>query len=242
MGLSERTFEFCFNSEFCQKYRALLASHPYIPSQRQEKDLGYDVEFKIRNHHFTRSIFLQHKVASYAEHRSGRNARFYNAHGGAYYRFPIDKDQHNVLVKLSNKKGNAFYCAPRFYNRSELESYFRSDTIADNSIWLNPSVAGQISDSDTHNITFDPTGAQAFLHSEIRKVESITSISEYLPQIEERHIDVEYVEALSEELIAITLETRLAEQISKKIYQLRPIERVQYILGHIYDVSWILIE
>jgi hypothetical protein len=242
MGLSERTFEFCFNSEFCQKNRALLASHPYIPSQRQEKDLGYDVEFEIRNHHFTRSMFLQHKVVSYAENRSGRNAQFYNAHGGAYYRFPIDKGQHNVLVKLSNQRGNVFYCAPRFHNRSELESYFRGDTIVDNSIWLNPFTSGQISDSDTHNITFDPTGSFAFLHSEIRKVRSITSINEYLPQLEQQHIDVKYVEALSEELIALTWETRLAEQIPKKIRELRPIERVQYILGHLYDVSWILIE
>ena len=69
-GISERTFEFCYNAEFCQRHRALLASHPYLPSQNAEKDLGYDVEFEIRTRRFTRSIFLQHKVAHFAEHRS----------------------------------------------------------------------------------------------------------------------------------------------------------------------------
>lgn len=241
MGLSERTFEFCFNAEFCQKHRALLASHPHIPSQRQERDLGYDVEFEIRTHLFTRSLFLQHKVTYYAEKRSGNNARFFNAHGGAYYRFPVEKDQHNTLVRLSRRKGNAFYCAPRFYTRSELESHFRGDMVVNNSAWINPSSTGLITDTATHNVTFAPSGSPAFLHSEIRKIESFTSIDDLLPQLEERRIDVEYVEELAAELVAITLETRFAEQITKQLYRLRPVEQAQYILGHVYDVSWLLL-
>ena len=63
-GFSERTFEFCYNAEYCQLNAALLATHPHIPSQRAEKDLGYDVEFKIIDGKFTRFLFLQHKVAS----------------------------------------------------------------------------------------------------------------------------------------------------------------------------------
>ncbi|WP_249869151.1 hypothetical protein [Oceanobacillus saliphilus] len=46
-GFSERTFEFCFNAEFCMKNKGLLATHPLLPSQRQEKHLGYDVNFEF---------------------------------------------------------------------------------------------------------------------------------------------------------------------------------------------------
>lgn len=61
-AFSERTYEFCFNTEFFNKYRGLLAAHPTLPSQRQEKQLGYDVEFKIKNGSYCYSLFLQHKV------------------------------------------------------------------------------------------------------------------------------------------------------------------------------------
>src|SRR6185295_4594947 len=71
-GFSERTFEFCYNAEYCQRNAALLATHPHIPSQQAEKDLGYDVEFQIDNGSFTRSLFLQHKVASFAERKAGK--------------------------------------------------------------------------------------------------------------------------------------------------------------------------
>ena len=113
-GFSERTFEFCFNAEFCHLNAAMLATHPHIPMQNAEKDLGYDVEFEINKGGFVRSLFLQHKVASHASVRAGRNAKFFDHHGGEYYRFPVDNDQHDTLCHLSATKGDAFYCAPRF--------------------------------------------------------------------------------------------------------------------------------
>src|SRR5437773_550394 len=107
-GFSERTFEFCFNSEYCQLNAALLATHPNIPSQRMEKDLGYDVEFEINNGNYTRSLFIQHKVSSFAEKRAGANSKFYAVHRGPYFRFPVDNEQHNTLCELSRTRGNAF--------------------------------------------------------------------------------------------------------------------------------------
>jgi hypothetical protein len=140
-GFSERTFEFCYNAEYCQINAALLATHPHIPSQNAEKDLGYDVEFKINEGNYTKSLFLQHKVSSYAEVRAGRNAQFYAAHGGPYFRFVVDNEQHNVLCELSRTKGNAFYCGPRFHLRHELETHFRGPSIAANSVLLDPLVS-----------------------------------------------------------------------------------------------------
>ena len=86
-GFSERTFEFCYNAEYGQIHAAVLATYPHIPSQNAEKDLGSDVEFKINEGNYTKSVFLQHKVSSYAARHAGRNAQFYAAHGGPYFRW-----------------------------------------------------------------------------------------------------------------------------------------------------------
>ena len=170
-GFSERTFEFCYNSEYCQANAAILASHPHIPSQNEEKDLGYDVEFLIRTRGYTRSLFLQHKVANFAEFRAGRNARFFDWHMGPYFRFSIDNDQHNVLRELSSNRGNAFYCAPRFHLRSQLETHFRGPSIIQNSILLNPLDVGTVNDNQRHNITYGPAGQRPALHSDTKPFE-----------------------------------------------------------------------
>lgn len=87
-GFSERTFEFCFNAEFCQLFGGLLASHPHIPSQREEKDLGYDVEFVIRHTRPTAPIhsFIpkfensrKHSPAARNVLRSSENRRLMNS-------------------------------------------------------------------------------------------------------------------------------------------------------------------
>jgi hypothetical protein len=241
MGFSERTFEFCYNSEFCQRNRALLASYPYIPSQRAEGDLGYDVEFEIRDRTFTRSIFLQHKVVFYAQNRAGKNQQFYDAHAGAYFRFPVDNDQHKVLRELSRRRGDVYYCAPRFRNRSELELFFRTNSITNNSVWLDLSSFRQIRRTTSHTITFDPSGSPAFLHSEIQKIEGITSVDQVLDGIKQQHIDDRYIHKLAEQLLSSAARGRRAELIPKNLTHWRPIERAQYILGHIYEVSWLLI-
>jgi len=241
-GFSERTFEFCFNAEFCQMLGGILASHPHIPSQQMEKDLGYDVEFKIKQGQFTGSIFIQHKVSSYAEVRAGRNAEFYNTHNGPYFRFSLDNEQHNTLCALCRTKGNAFYCAPMFHLSHELEAHFRAQTISSNSLLLDPLQVGEIKDNNRHNITYGPNGDMPTLHSKIRRFEKSfrANNKEELP-IKRKQISTEYLSELSEELIDRTLESKFRESVTDKVYRMRPIQRAQFILGRVYHVSWILV-
>jgi len=121
-GVSDRTFEFCYNAEYCQLNSAVLATHSHIPSQNAEKDLGYDVEFQIHEGRFTKSLFLQHKVSYFAEKRAGRNAKFYDVYHQPYYRFPVDNEQHNVLCELSQTRGNAFTARRGFISAISLSS------------------------------------------------------------------------------------------------------------------------
>ena len=241
-GFSERTFEFCYNAEYCQINAALLATHPHIPSQNAEKDLGYDVEFKIHEGNYTRSLFLQHKVSSYAEVLAGRNAQFYAAHGGPYFRFVVDNEQHNVLCELSRTKGNAFYCAPRFHLRHELETHFRGPSIADNSVLLDPVDVGDIVDDDRHNITYDALGHNPTLHSEPRRFKrAFGGGRENAPQLKRQPITREYVEQLSDELVRRTAVSKFRRSITPEVEQARPVERAQIILGHVYQVTWFLL-
>jgi len=241
-GFSERTFEFCFNAEYCQTHAALLASHPHIPTQNAEKDLGYDVEFRLRTGVFTKSVFFQHKVSSFAEQRAGRNANFYNAHGGPYFRFPIDNDQHETLCDLSTTKGNAFYCAPQFHLSHELEAHFRAGSVAANSILLDPMDVGRIGDADRHNVTYAPGGIDPTLHSEPRKFQrSFSGGEEHAPELKQNVLDENYIVELSNSLISRTLDSRFQAEISPRFRRERPIEQAQYLLGRVYQVTWLLL-
>lgn len=241
-GFSERTFEFCYNAEYCTLNAALLATHPHIPSQQAEKDLGYDVEFKINQGHYTRSIFLQHKVSSFAEVRAGRNAHFYAAHNAPYFRFPVDNDQHNVLCELSRTKGSAFYCAPRFHLSHELERHFRAPSIGANSILLDPLDVGDITDSDRHNITYDVAGGNPTLHSEIRRFQkAFGGGKEGAPPLKEQPVTLEYVEGLRGELVQRTRNSKYRPALTEELHKARPVEQVQVLLGRVYQVSWLLL-
>jgi hypothetical protein len=241
-GFSERTFEFCFNSEYCQLNAALLATYPNIPSQRMEKDLGYDVEFEINNGTFTRSLFLQHKISSFAEKRAGLNAQFYAAHDGPYFRFPVDNDQHNTLCELSRTRGNAFYCAPRFCLRRELETHYRATSIGANSILLDPVDVGDIDDDNRHNITYNPSGETPTLHSEpIHFRRSFSGGKEDAPELRRVTINSEYIRQLSDELLHRAQRSRFAKFLTPTIQRDRPVKQAQILLAHVFQVSWLLL-
>lgn len=241
-GFSERTFEFCYNSEYCQLNASLLATHPHIPTQRAEKDLGYDVEFVINHGNYTRSLFLQHKVASFAEKRAGRNAQFYDRHNGPYFRFSIDNEQHNTLCELSLTKGNAFYCAPRFYLSHELEGHFRHSRITASAIRLDPLDVGQITDNERHNVTYDAVGQNPTLHSEPRQFKrAFGGGSKDAPPLKEQRITEDYIEELAGDLIDRTRASKFAPSVTMEIETARPVEQVQILLGRVYQVSWLLL-
>jgi hypothetical protein len=241
-GFTERTFEFCYNAEYCRLNAALLATHPHIPSQRAEKDLGYDVEFKIRHGGFTCSLFIQHKVASFAEHRSGRGGPFWDAHGGPYFRFPVDTEQHNVLCELSREKGNTFYCSPKFHGRHELDTHYQADSVGTSAILLDPLDVAEIVDAERHNITYDPVGTVPVLHSEIRKfTRAFGGGKKNGPELKREPITLDYFDELSELLMRKTQDSRFRREISPELKRRRPVERAQHLLGRVYQVSWLLL-
>ena len=176
---NEREYEFCFNAEFVHKNRSALIGTPIIPSQRMENLLGYDVEFRLGSGNFTRSLFLQHKVTTYAANRSGRNGHIWDCYQGPYYRFPVERldrtRQHNLLVALAAKGEDVYYCAPVFTGFDKLQEYFVHDQVMDNSRFFYPGDMGVISDFDPHHVTCDTTGIYGFFHSDAKRIERTLS-------------------------------------------------------------------
>ncbi len=251
-AFSERTFEFCYNAEYCRLNAGILATHPSIPSQNEEKDLGYDVEFQLMQLGVVRSLFLQHKIVHFAGSRAGRNARFYNAHGGPYFRFPVDTHQHNVLHDLAANQGNAFYCAPIFNRTIDLRQAYEGLEICDRSLWLDPIEVGRINDHESHHITYSGDGMQRFLHSEVRSFSESprgTRDKEALKESEVTSESLEdFAEFLSERSKSSVRREKLDAEIERerpqgavRLEDQRPVKIIQQVLATVYDVSWIVL-
>ena len=169
-GFAERVFEFAFNAEYCIQNKAVLAACPYLPTQQQEKRLGYDVKFEIeRRGGGVSSIFLQHKVSRFVSSRTGSNAHFYDAAGGPYFAFILDNEQYNLIHHAASTKREAFYyCAPAFTTRKDMDDKFFAQTVVNDSIWIDVAGAGAIraNDSTSHNIVYSGDGAHVWRFSD----------------------------------------------------------------------------
>ncbi|MBS0349099.1 MAG: hypothetical protein JSR69_21850 [Proteobacteria bacterium] len=167
-GFAERVFEFAFNAEYCVKNKAILAACPYIPTQQQEKRLGYDVAMTIAaKGGGVSSVFLQHKVSRYVDTRAGSNARFYDAVGGSYFAFPLDVEQYNLIHHAAAVGNEAFfYCAPAFTTRKAMDEKFFAQTVVDDSVWIDVAGAGEIGDTKAHCIVYNGDASQVWRFSE----------------------------------------------------------------------------
>lgn len=237
-GFSERAFEFAFNAELCQKNKSMLVTCPNLPSQREEKKLGYDVQFMFEKPTYCYSLFLQHKVSSYAQRRQHNNIDYYDAHNGAYFKFKVDTEQHNTLIQRSGG-GNFYYCAPLFSNFNELQDHYNHESIVENSTFINP-FGTRINDNLKHNITYDKGGSAAFLHSNPRKLKVLAW--EEVTSGDKVKVDKDYINRLSFEIKEYTSKTALEKRVSS-IYnnEKNELRRIQSVLAQVLGISWILV-
>lgn len=142
-GFSERVFEFSFNAEFSSRNRAVIAAAPHIPTQNEEKWLGYDVAFQINSRGgATHTLALQHKVSRFVDKVSGSNARFFYEAKGPYYAFRLDSDQYNLIQSISSLglPGIEFYyCAPLFTTLGDMNGHYLTNQVTDHALWVDVS-------------------------------------------------------------------------------------------------------
>jgi hypothetical protein len=203
---SERIFEFAFNAELSKRCGAILAACPSIPTQQEEKHLGYDVEFQLkRRGGATSSLFLQHKVARFVTGKSGSNAHFHDAIGGPYFAFTLDVPQYNLVHGLRvRRKRKIYYCAPLSTKRREIDEYFLNGQVCSNAVWIDVKSAAKISDNASHSIIYSVDGKKAIRFSE--EARSIDILAANRPELgaetHERGLDEEEVFQLYDDVYA----------------------------------------
>ena len=171
---SEREFEFCFNYEFLRKNSGSIIGTPFIPSQRIEALLGFDVAFRLKKGKVQHSIFFQHKVPIVALNRARRNQSIYDLHGGLYYYFYLEKKerhrQQRRLYHLRQCGEEVYYSSPEFNTRAGLTRYFIDENVYENSVFFDPNDIGMINDLETHKISYDQNRNWGWFHSKPRKI------------------------------------------------------------------------
>lgn len=169
-GFSERVFEFSFNAEYANRNRAVLAGAPSIPTQNEEKSLGYDIMFEINARGgAVHAVALQHKVVRFVDKLAPKNGKFWSAAAGPYYAFRLETDQYNLIesIATAGMPGIEFhYCAPLFATRSEMNGHYIAGSVEANSLWIDVAGAGPITDLEGHTIVYRQDGCKAFRFSE----------------------------------------------------------------------------
>jgi len=244
---NEREFEFLFNAEFVRIHKAALLGTPIIPTPRMERFLGYDIEFRIKNGTFSRSLFIQHKVPDYVRKSRKPYQNIFNCYNGPYYRFPItllDKSpQHNLLRDLAAKGEEVYYCSALFHEVDELQKYFASDSVIEHSRFFSLSSMPIIIDMNQHHVSYDVDGKYGYFHSDPGPLESLLTWG----QIQDRSsqkivVNQEYLQKLLVTLIAV-IETRwhalpsIPDSIKEKGLTMQTV----YLLRRYFNVQWLIL-
>lgn len=183
-GFSERIFEFAFNSEFAAAYRAVIAGVPHIPTQNQEKTLGYDVKFEVtRKGSPVKFLALQHKVAKFVDGKSGSNKFIRDKVGDPYYSTRIDPAQFNVIVKACSIPDlDFFYCLPLFHTLGSLNLNYNARKVCSSSVWIDVSKVKRLTTHESHFMAYRER-LQAFVFSEEAQPAVSTSPSEHMSKL-----------------------------------------------------------
>ena len=242
---SEREFEFCFNAEFIRKNASAVIGTPFIPSQRLEALLGFDVEFKLRQGNIQHSLFLQHKVSHFIQNQAGKNWGIYNFHMGPYYYFYLEKldrsRQHNLLHNLRQSGEEVYYSAPLFFERNVFTQHFVNEVVIDNSVFIDPSGVGLIMDLDLHKISYNQNGTQAAFHSEIKKIEKVINFAFLKEKLVRKRIDEQYFSKLFSSLKkGVNDIFRVEFELPKKYVELPLISQCAYLLRRYYKLQWVM--
>lgn len=191
-GFSERVFEFSFNAEYAHRNRAVLAGAPHIPTQNQEKALGYDVKMRIEDRGgATHAIALQHKVSRYVDAKGPTNSKYYDAAGGAYFGFRLDVPQFNLIQKLATSALPGFsiyFCAPLFASLLDLDRHYLATEVERHSVWIDVSSSAPLGEDEPHSIIYTPDGSRAFVFSEEGKKLEIQTATDRLALSRERRV------------------------------------------------------
>jgi hypothetical protein len=154
---SEFSFAYAIVRQIEAELGGLMAV-PNFPTQNQEVDFGYDVDFLSQRIplfiQFKRSeVMTRNTCKEFQDNRSNLTFPIYRMH--LYRRHSYR--QHFLMQDLESAGNTALYCTSSVKNKSDLDQFYANGQIFDASAIFFPSDIGLPSLDDEHHVSFDHT-------------------------------------------------------------------------------------
>jgi hypothetical protein len=185
-------FQFAYSVTRELEHRIFPASTwvPHFPTQNQEGERGYDLNFSDG----VSSLFLQYKRSKKLQDKRAKTEHW-NIYHSEFFRFkvrtankPGDMEQHELLCRLADGDAPVYYVAPEFIRWIDYQRYARNEVVIDNSVFIDCETAPRPTDTDQHYICHRPTDSTALFFSEdpdtVRTVRGGQSLSGELAEFE----------------------------------------------------------
>lgn len=211
--MSEFSYGFAFTNELIHAPGSHVVAAPEFPSLQKEGKPGGGYDVKIP---FGSPLFLQFKLSHFM---ARTNSKEYGVMGRAYYRWHLHalkhSAQHDLLLDLESRGNEVYYVAPAFHQTAELNTYFQSKKIVEQSSRFRPSDIGSLPDDDDHYIVF--RNGVAYRCSDDRKSVRFQMMNHWLgAQGEERDsraLDDAGVHAIGETIVDALRQSRARRKL-----------------------------
>ena len=173
---SEFTYGFSLVNELAKALSCTAVPiFPSLPEEGKEGG-GYDVKLLSKE---GKILNLQFKLSDWMKKRNAREYKIpRHSLSLPYYRFEITSErfseQHSLLLSLEEIEPLTFYAAPVFHLSDEINAYWDSSSVTQNSVFVKPSSIGTLPDPNPHRVCFDATSIakkQAYFFSEPQEIE-----------------------------------------------------------------------
>lgn len=177
--ISEFSYGYAVTDELIDWYGTNLTAAPVFPSLYREGQQGGGYDVMLQGPGLP--LFLQFKLSDGILSRRAREAKqgFLSI---PYFRMHLrparHSRQHEMLLQLDAEGHKVYYCAPAFHEIEDLNRFYLQRRIVSNSLWVRPSVIGELPDGKDHYLAFQLHGP-CFFCSEPRKVDSRASFTDF---------------------------------------------------------------
>lgn len=256
-NISEFSYGYAVTEELVAKHKAVVVGAPIFPSLYEEGKTGggYDVQIPIKGN----PVFLQFKLSDYLERASAKE------HQSGLLRVPYHRmhlrplkhsSQHQLLLDLENTGETVFYITPEFYLPPDLNNFYISRTVIDNSAAFRPSDIGSLPSNDEHYIVFQKKASHGFRCSDdpkrVKRIDLSNGFRAAMPEMKPREISRAGIVALFNKMLRVierrsSADTRWAKIVdmasaSRIAAERDPVETIGYMALNFFGCEIIIVK
>jgi hypothetical protein len=178
--ISEFSYGYALTDELIHWHGTSLTAAPVFPSLYQEGQQGGGYDAMLQRPGLP--LFLQFKLSDCMVRDTAqevKNGLFNTPYYKMHIRPAKHSEQHEMLLDLEQNGNEVYYSAPAFHTPEELNFAYLNHQVRNRSLWLRPSIVGQLPDDDDHYVAFTIPGAHHFCSSEPRRIETKGDFEEF---------------------------------------------------------------